>query len=102
MISVEKGLPGEGGRRSARCEYRTYPEVKQAISRAAARVGVDETTFVMNAAYRAAREVEMAEQQTVIPPEYQKAFLEALDAPATVLTGLAAMAAEDDRSAEDE
>lgn len=95
MITLEQSLPTHGGRRSARCEYRTYPEVKQAVSRAAARVGMDETAFVMNAAYEAARKVELSEQQTAIPLAHQKAFLDALEAPAVVLTGLAAMATED-------
>lgn len=95
MITVAQELPGTSARRTARCEYRTTPEIKQAIAQAAARVGMDESAFALSAILAAVREVERAEQQTLIAPEHREAFLAALDAPATVLPGLAAMAEED-------
>lgn len=101
MIAVEHVLPNRGSKRTARCEYRTFPEVKEAIANAAALVGLDETTFAMSAAYKAARKVEECEHQTLIPLNHQEAFLKALEAPAKKLSGLAAMAAEDLFSAED-
>ena len=50
----------------ARLEARTQPSVKEVIHRAAALNGVDVNSFVVNAAYNAARSTIKAQDVTVI------------------------------------
>lgn len=68
--------------KTARMEQRTKPHVKAEIQRAAALLGVDETTFITSVAYERARETIRDHQRTVLAPEDQAAFFAALDAPA--------------------
>ncbi len=70
--------------KTARMEQRTKPHVKAEIARAAALLGVDETTFVTSAAYARARATIKDHQLTVQAPEDQDAFLAALEAPSSV------------------
>ena len=69
-------------RRTARMNFRIQPRVKEAIQRAAAISGVDDSVFAMNAAYRAALETIEAHERTVLTKADRQAFLDALDAPA--------------------
>lgn len=67
--------------KTARMEQRTKPHVKAAIQRAAALLGVDETTFVTSVAYERARVALREHELTVLQPADRDAFLAALDAP---------------------
>lgn len=66
---------------SARMNFRTKPRIKQAIRRAAALAGVDDSVFTMNAAYKAAMETIEAHERTQLAPVDHGAFFKALDSP---------------------
>ena len=51
-------------RATERMHFRTRPHIKQAIQRAAAISGVDETAFAMNAAYASALATIEAQERT--------------------------------------
>lgn len=68
-------------RNDARMNFRTKPRIKEAIQRAAALSGVDDSTFTMSAAYREARAIVAAHEQTFLQPEDHAAFFAALDVP---------------------
>jgi uncharacterized protein (DUF1778 family) len=75
-------LPESHDERSTeRMHFRTKPHVKRAIQRAAALMGVDDSVFTMNAAYRQALETIAAHERTLLQPEDHAAFFEALDNP---------------------
>lgn len=61
--------------------FRTKPRIKQAIRRAAALSGVDDSVFTMNAAYRAAMETIAAHERTSLAPVDHASFFAALDNP---------------------
>jgi len=68
-------------RSSERMNFRTKPRIKQAIQRAAALSGVDDSVFTINAAYRSAMETIAAHERTMLQPVDHAAFFAALDAP---------------------
>lgn len=68
-------------RATERMHFRTKPHVKQAIQRAAAISGVDETAFAMNAAYASALATIEAHERTLLQPVDHEAFFDALDNP---------------------
>ena len=68
--------------KSARMEQRTKPHIKAEIQKAAALLGVDESTFVMSVAYERARETIRGHEQTLLSEKDRNVFLAALDAPA--------------------
>ena len=68
-------------RSTERMNFRTKPRIKQAIQRAAALSGVDDSVFTMNAAYRSALETIAAHERTALKPEDHAAFFAALDNP---------------------
>lgn len=68
-------------RSSERMNFRTKPRIKQAIQRAAALSGMDDSAFTMNAAYRSALETIAAHEQTTLNPVDHAAFFAALDNP---------------------
>jgi uncharacterized protein (DUF1778 family) len=68
--------------KSVRMEHRVKPQVKAEISRAAALLGVDESTFVMSAAYERAKETIRDHDRTELTAADRALFLKALDAPA--------------------
>ncbi len=68
--------------RSARMEQRTKPHVKEAIQKAAALTGVDETAFVTSAAYGQAQATIAAHEQTILSGTDRGVFFAALDKPA--------------------
>lgn len=68
--------------KSARLEARTQPSVKDAISRAATLSGVDVSSFIVSAAYKAAQSAIEAHTVTVIESEADRnAFFDALNNP---------------------
>ncbi len=69
-------------RNTERMNFRTKPRIKQAIQKAAALAGVDDSVFTMNAAYRSAMETIAAHERTTLQPVDHAAFFAALDAPA--------------------
>ena len=70
-----------GERSSERMNFRAKPRIKEAIQRAAALSGVDDSVFTMNAAYRSAMETIAAHERTVLQPVDHAAFFAALDNP---------------------
>lgn len=82
MVAFKRETQAIEERRTARMNFRTQPRVKEAIKRAAAISGVDDSVFAMNAAYRAALDTIEAYERTVLTKADHKAFFEALDAPA--------------------
>lgn len=78
-------------RKSQRKELRLKPTVENAIRRAAASLGMDESTFISSAAYKVAQEVEASQFVTVLPEEQFKAFAAAVDAPAKENEALTAL-----------
>lgn len=72
---------GADERNSERMNFRTKPRIKQAIQRAAALSGVDDSVFTMTAAYRAAMITIAAHERTTLQPVDHAGFFAALDAP---------------------
>jgi len=70
-------------RSSERMHFRTKPRIKQAIQRAAALSGVDDSTFAITAAYRSAMETIAAHERTTLQAVDHDTFFAALDAPPT-------------------
>lgn len=68
---------------SERMNFRTKPRIKQAIQRAAALLGVDDSVFTMNAAYSAALTTIANHERTVLTNADHAAFFDALDNPVT-------------------
>lgn len=65
----------------ARMNFRTKARIKNAIQRAAALSGVDDSTFTMSAAYQTALATITAHERTVLAPVDHDAFFAALDNP---------------------
>jgi uncharacterized protein (DUF1778 family) len=74
----------------ARMQFRTKARVKETIQRAAALSGVDDSAFMISAAYRSAMETIKAHEQTQLQAEDFHTFFTALDAPATPTAALQA------------
>jgi uncharacterized protein (DUF1778 family) len=68
-------------RSTERMNFRTKPRIKEAIQRAAALSGVDDSVFTMNAAYKSAMETIAAHERTVLQTVDHDAFFTALDNP---------------------
>lgn len=68
-------------RASERMHFRTKPHIKDAIRRAAALSGVDDSTFTMSAAYASALQTIEAHERTLLEPVDHDAFFKALDRP---------------------
>jgi len=77
---------------SERMNFRIKPRIKQAIQRAAALTGVDDSVFTMNAAYRSALDTIAAHERTVLQPLDHAAFFTALDHPPAPTEALKAAA----------
>jgi uncharacterized protein (DUF1778 family) len=69
-------------RSTERMSFRTKPRIKDAIQKAAALSGVDDSVFTMNAAYRAAIETISTHERTTLSTVDHEAFFAALDRPA--------------------
>lgn len=76
--------------KSKRKEISLKPSVAAAIKHAAALVGMDESTFISSAAYKKAKDVELAQFSSVLPEEQFAAFARAVDAPGSVSSELTA------------
>ncbi|OOY10899.1 hypothetical protein BMG00_17235 [Thioclava marina] len=82
MVAFENSTRNFDEPKSARLEARTQPSVKEAISRAAALNGVELSSFVVSAAYRAAQETIEAHRLTVLDSAADRAaFFDALEHP---------------------
>jgi uncharacterized protein (DUF1778 family) len=68
-------------RSSERMNFRTKPRIKEAIKRAAALSGVDDSVFAINAAYKSAMETIAAHERTTLQPVDHMALFAALDNP---------------------
>jgi uncharacterized protein (DUF1778 family) len=68
-------------RSTERMNFRTKPRIKEAIQRAAALSGVDDSVFTMNAAYKSAMETIEAHERTALRPIDHATFFAALDDP---------------------
>lgn len=66
-------------RSSERMNFRTKPQIKWTIQRAAALAGVDDSVFTMNAAGRSGMETIAAHERTVLQPVDHQALFAALD-----------------------
>jgi uncharacterized protein (DUF1778 family) len=62
-----------------RMHVRVKPQIKQAIQRAAALSGVDDSMFIENAAYRSSLEVIAAHERTLLQSADHAAFFAALE-----------------------
>jgi len=71
-----------------RKEIKLKPSVAEAISRAAASVGMDMSTFMASYAYKAAQEVESAQHHSVLSDDAFDAFAAAADRPGQQNPGL--------------
>lgn len=77
--------------KSQRKDLRFKPSVIDTIERASQSVGMDSSTFITSAAYRAAQEIEAAQHKTVVPTDVFDAFAMAVDSPAKANPALAAL-----------
>jgi uncharacterized protein (DUF1778 family) len=68
--------------KTARMEQRTKPSVKAQIQQAVALLGIDETTFVINAALDRAKSTIAEHEHTVLSAEDRHVLLAAFDSPA--------------------
>ena len=66
---------------SERMNFRAKPRIKEAIQRAAALSGVDDSVFTMSAAYRAAMDTIAAHERTLLRPVDHATFFTILDNP---------------------
>ena len=81
MLAAHHQVSEVDERSSERMNFRTKPRIKDAIQRAAALSGVDDSVFTMNAAYQAALETIAAHERTVLQPVDHSTFFAALDTP---------------------
>ena len=81
MLGFRGSVTEVDERSSERMNFRTKPRIKEAIQRAAALSGVDDSVFTMNAAYRSAMEIIAAHERTVLQPVDHAAFFAALENP---------------------
>ena len=81
MLAFDDKVSEVDERSSERMNFRTKPRIKQAIQRAAALSGVDDSVFTINAAYRSAMETIAAHERTMLQPVDHEAFFTALDNP---------------------
>lgn len=68
-------------RSTVRMNFRTKPHIKQAIQQAAAWCGVDDSVFVMNAAYKAALETIQTHERTILSRKDYESILNAFENP---------------------
>ncbi|TDK52607.1 DUF1778 domain-containing protein [Antarcticimicrobium luteum] len=82
MLAFEDSTVAVDEPKSARLEARTQPSVKDAISRAATLSGVEVSSFVVSAAYKAAQTTIEAHKLTALESEADRAeFFGALENP---------------------
>lgn len=81
MLAFHDKVSEVDERSSERMNFRTKPRIKQAIQRAAALSGVDDSVFTINAAYKSAMETIAAHERTMLQPVDHEAFFATLDNP---------------------
>jgi uncharacterized protein (DUF1778 family) len=81
MLAFKDQVSALDERSTERMNFRTKPRIKQTIQRAAALAGVDDSVFMMNAAYASALNTIEAHERTVLAPVDHTAFFVAMDAP---------------------
>lgn len=81
MLGFQDQVGSVEERSSERMNFRTKPRIKHTIQRAAALLGVDDSTFAMNAAYRSAIETIAAHERTGLQAVDHAAFFAALANP---------------------
>lgn len=81
MHAFDDHISEIGERSSERMNFRTKPRIKQAIQRAAALSGVDDSAFTMNAAYQSALETIAAHERTALEAVDHDRFFAMLDDP---------------------
>ncbi len=90
MQSFSNPADGIDEPNDARMQFRTKPRVKEAIQRAAALAGVDDSAFMISAAYERALATIAAHERTLLEPADHIAFFAALDNPGEPATALQA------------
>lgn len=81
MLGFEDETKKTDERNEARMNFRTKARIKDAIQKAAALSGVDDSSFTMSVAYREALKVIESHERTVLAPADHEAFFSALDNP---------------------
>jgi uncharacterized protein (DUF1778 family) len=81
MQAFEDVAAAVNERSTVRMNFRTKPHIKQAIQQAAAWCGMDDSAFVMNAAYKAALETIQTHERTIVSRKDYNAILNALENP---------------------
>lgn len=79
MLAYHDDIAAIDERSTERMSFRTKRRIKEAIQKAAALSGVDDSSFTMNAAYKAAMETISAHEHTMLAPIDHQAFFAALD-----------------------
>ncbi|MFY9290258.1 MAG: DUF1778 domain-containing protein [Methylorubrum rhodinum] len=79
MLGFDDPVSEVDEKSTERMSFRTKPRIKEAIQRAAALSGVDDSVFTMNAAYKSAIETITAHEHTMLRPIDHGAFFAALD-----------------------
>ncbi len=75
-------------RKSVRKEQRVKPSISDAIARAAMSVGMDESVFIVSAAYEKAIAIEKAQFSTSLDSEYFQQFSKAVNSQGKRIKGL--------------
>lgn len=79
MLAYHDDIAAIDERSTERMSFRTKRRIKETIQKAAALSGVDDSSFTMNAAYKAAMETISAHEHTMLAPIDHQAFFAALD-----------------------
>ena len=89
MLHYTDVTAGVAEKKTVRKEQRVKPSVSAAIARAASAVGMDESAFIVSAAYEKAVAIEASQFSTSLAPEYFDAFAKAVNAQGKRVEGLA-------------
>lgn len=81
MLAFHDSVREIDERSTERMHFRTKPRIKEAIQRAAALSGVDDSAFTINAAYQVALETIAAHERTSLAGVDHLAFFSALENP---------------------
>lgn len=88
MLNYTDATADVAEKKSVRKEQRVKPSISAAISQAAASVGMDESAFIVSAAYEKAIEIKKSQFSTSLDPEYFQRFAKAINAPGKRIEGL--------------
>ena len=79
MLAYHDDIAAIDERSTERMSFRTKRRIKETIQKAAALSGVDDSSFTMNAAYKAAMETISAHEHTMLALVDHQAFFAALE-----------------------